>query len=98
MEILVYDPYLSEWEAGELGVKKADLDDLFVRSDFVSLHAPSIPETSKMVGEIRKAMKGKSFIGGFVAGEQGNIPGYGYFHGNLMSSTVVFSQQDGQSG
>jgi len=50
-------------------------------------------ETSMMVGEIRKAMKGKPFIGGFTAGEQGNIPGYGYFHGNLMSSMVVFAQQ-----
>jgi len=54
-------------------------------------------ETSKMVGEIRKAIGGKSFIGGFTAGEQGNIPGYGYFHGNLMSSMVVFSQQENQA-
>ena len=54
-------------------------------------------EASKMVGEIQKAMKGKSFIGGFTAGEQGNIPGYGYFHGNLMSSMVVFSQQRSQA-
>ena len=50
-------------------------------------------ETDKMVLEIKKAMAGKPFIGGFTAGEQGNIPGYGYFHGNLMSSMVVFSQQ-----
>ncbi|MFC1761698.1 FIST signal transduction protein [Planctomycetota bacterium] len=50
-------------------------------------------ETNKMVAEIQKAMQGKSFIGGFTAGEQGNIPGYGFFHGNLMSSMVVFSQQ-----
>jgi len=51
-------------------------------------------ETSQMVHEIQKAMKDKPFIGGFTAGEQGNIPGYGYFHGNLMSSMVVFSQQE----
>ena len=49
-------------------------------------------DTDKMVDEIRKAMGGNSFIGGFVAGEQGNIPGYGFFHGNLMSSMVVFSK------
>ncbi|GIX06591.1 MAG: hypothetical protein KatS3mg115_0994 [Candidatus Poribacteria bacterium] len=28
-----------------------DLNDLFARSDIVSLHAPAIPETEKMVGE-----------------------------------------------
>jgi hypothetical protein len=50
-------------------------------------------ETGQMVSEIQKAMKGKPFIGGFTAGEQGTIPGYGYFHGNLMSSMVVFSTQ-----
>jgi hypothetical protein len=50
-------------------------------------------ETEKMVKEIQKAMKGNSFIGAFTAGEQGNIPGYGYFHGNLMSSVVVFGTE-----
>ena len=49
-------------------------------------------EASKMVGEIQKAMGGRPFIGGFTAGEQGNITGYGYFHGNLMSSMVIFSE------
>jgi phosphoglycerate dehydrogenase-like enzyme len=58
VEILVYDPYLSDWEAGRLGVEKVELDDLFARSDFVSLHTPSIPETNKMVGEKQlKAMR-----------------------------------------
>ncbi|MBN1844945.1 MAG: FIST C-terminal domain-containing protein [Sedimentisphaerales bacterium] len=51
-------------------------------------------QTSKMVGEIQNVMDGKPFIGGFTAGEQGYIPGYGYFHGNLMSSMVVFSQEE----
>ncbi len=50
-------------------------------------------EPAKMVAEIQKAMKHKPFIGGFTAGEQGAIPGYGYFHGNLMSAMVVFSHQ-----
>ena len=50
VKTLVYDPYLSDWEPGRLGVEKVELDDLFARSDFVSLHAPSIPETNKMVG------------------------------------------------
>ncbi len=50
VKILVYDPYLPEWEAGRLGVKKADLDDLFSRCDFVTIHAPLLPETEGMIG------------------------------------------------
>ena len=47
-------------------------------------------EVMRMVGEVRKAMRGSPFIGGFTAAEQGTIPGYGIFNGNLMSSMVVF--------
>jgi len=50
-EILVYDPHLSDWDAGRLGIKKVELDELFAKSDFVSSHAPSIPQTNKMIGE-----------------------------------------------
>ena len=49
-------------------------------------------EVAQMVTEIQKSMKDKPFIGAFTAGEQGSIPGYGFFHGNLMSSAVVFSK------
>jgi phosphoglycerate dehydrogenase-like enzyme len=48
--ILVHDPYLSEEEAKRLGVERVSLADLFARSDIVSLHAPSIPETRHLVG------------------------------------------------
>ncbi|MDQ1326743.1 MAG: Hydroxyacid dehydrogenase [Candidatus Poribacteria bacterium] len=51
VEILVYDPYLSDYEAGRIGIKKVDLDDLFARADIVSIHAPSIPQTNNMIGE-----------------------------------------------
>lgn len=50
VRLLAYDPYLSEWEAGRLGVEKVGLEELFERSDFVSLHAPITPETEKMIG------------------------------------------------
>ena len=48
---LIYDPYLSDWEAGNLGVEKVSLNDLFATADIVTVHTPSIPETDKMIGE-----------------------------------------------
>ena len=50
VRILVYDPYLSDRDAGRLDVEKVELEALFERSDIVSLHAPSIPETRHMIG------------------------------------------------
>ena len=51
VKILIYDPYLSDWEAGRLKVEKVELDDVFARADFVTVHAPNIPETWGMIDE-----------------------------------------------
>ncbi len=50
VRILVFDPYLSEWDAGRLNVERVGLNTLFEESDMVSIHAPSIPETDRMIG------------------------------------------------
>jgi phosphoglycerate dehydrogenase-like enzyme len=64
LNVMVYDPFLSEAEAQVLGVEQVSLDDLFRRSDVVSLHAPSFPETQGMItGEHIDSMKpGATFI------------------------------------
>ncbi len=49
-QILLYDPYVSAQDAEELGTEKVELDELFERSDIVTVHAPSTPETDKMIG------------------------------------------------
>jgi phosphoglycerate dehydrogenase-like enzyme len=50
-EILVYDPYLSDEDAAEMGVEKVELNELFERSDHVTVHAPRLPSTENMIGE-----------------------------------------------
>jgi phosphoglycerate dehydrogenase-like enzyme len=65
VHILVYDPYLSAHEAGRLGVELVQvLEELFSRADFLSVHAPSIPETNKMVGadELSRLRDGAVFV------------------------------------
>lgn len=49
-EVWVYDPYLSEAGAVELGVCKVGLDELLARCPVVSLQAPSTAETHHMIG------------------------------------------------
>jgi len=63
-QILLYDPYITPDAARGLGVELVKLDDLFRRSDIVSLHAPAIPATDKMVGaaQLRKMPDGATLI------------------------------------
>jgi phosphoglycerate dehydrogenase-like enzyme len=49
-DIMVYDPYLSDEAARDMGVRRTSLDELFATSDIVSIHAPSTPETKGMLG------------------------------------------------
>ncbi len=58
MNILLYDPYVSSAEAAALSVEQVELDDLLSRSDVVSLHAPSLPQTAKMIDLRRLALMG----------------------------------------
>ena len=49
-EVLAYDPVLPADTVAEFGGKKVDLQVLLKESDFVTLHAPVIPETRNMIG------------------------------------------------
>jgi phosphoglycerate dehydrogenase-like enzyme len=64
LNVLVYDPFMSAAEAAELNVEKVSLDELFRRSDVVSLHTPFYPETRGMIrGNHLASMKsGATFI------------------------------------
>ena len=49
MDVLAYDPYVSEEVGQELGVTLVDLDDLLAQSDYITLHTALVPETEKMI-------------------------------------------------
>ncbi|WP_280950013.1 hydroxyacid dehydrogenase, partial [Zhengella mangrovi] len=38
MHVIAFDPFLSPERAVEMGVEKVELDDLFARADFITLH------------------------------------------------------------
>ncbi|RCL02955.1 MAG: D-3-phosphoglycerate dehydrogenase [Candidatus Tokpelaia sp. JSC161] len=49
MHVIAFDPFLSEGRAEELGVQKVTLDDLLVRSDFITLHTPLTDKTRNII-------------------------------------------------
>src|SRR6058998_379180 len=49
MNILVYDPYIPESRARELGVRLIDLQSLLAQSDVVTVHVPLNDETENMI-------------------------------------------------
>jgi phosphoglycerate dehydrogenase-like enzyme len=63
-DVVVFDPYLSPADAAALGVRSVSLDELFATGDIVSVHAPSTPETKKVIAAPHfRAMKdGALFI------------------------------------
>ncbi len=49
MKVIAYDPFLSEDRAKELGVEKAELDDVLAKADFLTLHVPKTDKTAGMI-------------------------------------------------
>ncbi|NUQ88180.1 MAG: hydroxyacid dehydrogenase, partial [Glycomyces artemisiae] len=48
-EVLLSDPHVDAEEAARLGVRLVDLDSLMAWSDIVSVHAPDLPETRRLI-------------------------------------------------
>ena len=63
-DVRVYDPYLSEEESRILGVRRVSLEELFSECDIVSVHAPTTPETKRMIGaaHFRALQDGALFV------------------------------------
>src|SRR5262249_35470421 len=51
MRVLAHDPYVAAKTIAALGVTSADLHDLLIESDYVSLHCPLTADTRHLIGE-----------------------------------------------
>ncbi len=49
MQVLAYDPFISPEVAAEKGIELVSLDELFTRSDFITIHTPLTKETYHMI-------------------------------------------------
>ena len=70
-EILAYDPYPNQKVADELGVKFADLDEIFTTCDAISIHLPYLPSTHHLVDAARLAQMKEDAV--IVCTARGNI-------------------------
>lgn len=63
MEVLAYDVIDIDEACKETGAKKADLDTIIEKADYITLHVPLIPQTKGMIGTKQlKMMKKTAFI------------------------------------
>jgi D-3-phosphoglycerate dehydrogenase len=64
MKVIAYDPFLSAERAVQLGVEKVELDELFRRADFITLHTPLTDKTRNIINSdsLAAAKKGVRLI------------------------------------
>jgi D-3-phosphoglycerate dehydrogenase / 2-oxoglutarate reductase len=64
MKVVAYDPFLTAERAVEMGVEKAELDELLRRADFITLHTPLTDQTRNILSRenIAKAKKGVRIV------------------------------------
>ena len=49
MKVIAFDPFLSPERAIEIGVEKVELEEIFRRSDFITLHTPLTEKTRNII-------------------------------------------------
>ena len=56
VNLIGYDPYITQARADQIGVKRATLDELMQQSDFITIHIPKTPETTGMISTAQFAL------------------------------------------
>jgi D-3-phosphoglycerate dehydrogenase / 2-oxoglutarate reductase len=59
MKVIAYDPFLSAERALKLGVEKVELDELWRRADFITLHTPLTDKTRNIINSESLALTKK---------------------------------------
>src|SRR3954463_11118235 len=64
MKVIGFDPFLSPERARDIGVEKVELDELFKRADFITLHTPLTEKTKNIIdaAALAKMKKGVRII------------------------------------
>ena len=109
MRVISYDPFLSPERAEDLGIEKVELDELYARADFITLHVPLTDTTRNLIGKsaFAKMKKGVRIVncarGGIIVEEDlrdaldaGQVAGAGLdvFAVEPAKENVLFGRDD----
>lgn len=56
MNVIAYDPFLTEERAKELGITKGTVDEVCAAAEFITVHTPLLPETRNIINKERFAI------------------------------------------
>ena len=56
MSVIVYDPFLTESRAKVMGVEQVEKEEMFARSDYITVHMPLTDQTKYMIDEAAISM------------------------------------------
>jgi D-3-phosphoglycerate dehydrogenase len=63
LQVMTYDPYVSEQAVNEAGVENVDFAKLVRESDYISIHTPLMPETNHLFNaEVFAQMKSTAYL------------------------------------
>jgi D-3-phosphoglycerate dehydrogenase len=63
MKVLAFDPFIPEEVMARVGVKRVEFDELVSTSDYVSIHAPLMPETHRLFNaDVFRRMKPSAYL------------------------------------
>jgi D-3-phosphoglycerate dehydrogenase / 2-oxoglutarate reductase len=64
MNVIAFDPYISRQDIEKLGIEAVSLDELYARSDYITVHTPITQETRNLInaGAFQKMRKGVFII------------------------------------
>ncbi len=63
LRVVAFDPYVEPEEMARAGVDAVSFDDLIAQSDFVSIHAPLVPETRHLFNaDVFRRMKNTAYL------------------------------------
>lgn len=92
VDIVVYDPYVTEETCDQMGVKKVGFEELMRISDIVTLHASAIPETKHMINaETLKLMKKDA---GFINTSRGMLVDEKALYEHMAAGNLRFACLD----
>ena len=109
MRVISYDPFLSPERAQDMGIEKVELDELYARSDFITLHVPLTDTTRNLIDKsaFAKMKKGVHIVncarGGIIVEEDlrdaldsGQVAGAGLdvFATEPARENILFGRDD----